>query len=87
MARTRYTLAFDHHNMVPAPAGKAAVQTIFKSEDGILLAYGITLPDGLAGYSPGCLFFHTDGGDGTALYVNEGTVTTSDFNLITVASA
>ncbi|KKM16493.1 hypothetical protein LCGC14_1685280 [marine sediment metagenome] len=49
MSRTRYTLAFDHHNMVPAPAGSAVVQTIFKSEDGILLAYGSTVPDGLAG--------------------------------------
>ncbi len=85
MSRTRYTLAFDHHNMVPAPAGSAVVQTIFKSEDGILLAYGSTVPDGLAGYAIGCIFMHTDGTNGTALYVNEGTTTTSDFNAITVA--
>ena len=86
MSRTRATIAFDLHNMVPGPAGSAVVQTIYKSEDGILLCYGITLPDGLAGYAIGCLFQHTDGGDATALYVNEGTATVSDFNAVTVAT-
>ena len=53
---------------------------------GLLQAAGETVPtDGAAGYATGCLFQHTDGGDGTALYVNEGTVTSCDFNAITVA--
>lgn len=86
MGRNRAQLAFDHHNMVPAPAGKAVVQTIFKSEDGILLCYGITKPtDGTAGYAIGCLFMHTDGDDGTSLYVNEDTATECEFNAVTVA--
>jgi len=55
---------------------------------GLLLASGTTVPtDGTAGYATGCIFQHTDGGDGSALYVNEGTVTSCDFNLITVAAA
>jgi len=55
---------------------------------GFLIASGPTLPtDGDAGYQPGCIFIHTDGTDGSALYVNEGTVTACDFNLITVAAA
>jgi hypothetical protein len=46
-----------------------------------------TVPtDGDAGYSPGCLCIHTDGGDGTSLYVNEGTVSSCNFNAITVAA-
>jgi len=53
---------------------------------GLLNSHGTTVPtDGTAGYETGCLFQHTDGGDGTALYVNEGTVTSCDFNAITVA--
>lgn len=50
------------------------------------LAYGTTVPtDGDSGYVVGCLYLHTDGGDGTALYVNEGSSTSCNFNAITVA--
>lgn len=50
---------------------------------GILQAYGATVPtDGSTGYATGCLFHHTDGGDGTSLYVNEGTLTSCDFNAL-----
>ncbi len=53
---------------------------------GLLMAAGATVPaDTTAGYETGCLFQHTDGGDGTSLYVNEGSVTSCDFNAITVA--
>lgn len=61
-------------------------QSIPDPDSGLLLASGTTVPtDGTAGYATGCLFQHTDGGDGTALYVNEGTKTSCDFNAITVA--
>jgi hypothetical protein len=54
-------------------------------EVGLLLAHGKTVPtDGAAGYQTGCLFQKTDGGDGTALYVNEGTAASCDFNAVTV---
>jgi hypothetical protein len=53
---------------------------------GIMRDMGTTVPsDGTAGYGIGCLFQHTDGGDGTALYVNEGTLASCNFNAITVA--
>lgn len=50
---------------------------------GILQAYGVTVPaDASEGYATGAIFIHTDGGDDTALYVNEGTKASSDFNAI-----
>jgi len=50
---------------------------------GLLFASGATVPtDGTDGYQVGCLFQHTDGGAGTALYLNEGSVTSCDFNPI-----
>jgi hypothetical protein len=53
-----------------------------------LIVHGTTVAsDGDSGYAIGCLYIHTDGGDGSALYVNEGTATSCDFNLITVAAA
>lgn len=57
---------------------------LLQKENGdILDAHGDTVPaDGTAGYATGCLFRHTDGGDGTALYVNEGTRTSADFNAL-----
>lgn len=63
-----------------------AIQPPGPDVSGLLMAHGTTVPtDGAAGYATGCLFQHTDGGDGTALYVNEGTSTSCDFNAITVA--
>jgi hypothetical protein len=57
-----------------------------KTATGITRVLGKTLPtDALAGYAPACLFQHTDGGAGSALYVNEGTATSCDFDLVTVA--
>lgn len=54
--------------------------------EGYLFAHGPTVPtDGTPGYATGCLFQHTDGGAGTALYVNEGTVAACDFDAVTVA--
>lgn len=53
---------------------------------GILDAYGKTVPaDGAVGYATGCIFRHTDGGAATALYVNEGTADSCDFDAVTVA--
>lgn len=55
--------------------------------DDLLFANGKVVPaDGTAGYQTGCLFQHTDGGDGTSLYVNEGTSASCNFNAVTVAA-
>jgi len=78
--------SFEAETMVPAPAASATVRAIYTIEDGILIAYGNTVPaDATAGYAIGCIFIHTDGGDATALYVNEGTASSCNFNAITVA--
>ena len=54
---------------------------------GIMLDMGDTVPaDNTAGYGTGCMFQKTDGGDGTALYVNEGTNLLCNFNAVTVAA-
>lgn len=50
---------------------------------GFLVAWGTTVPaDGSKNYATGCLFIKHDGGNNTALYVNEGTEASSDFNPI-----
>lgn len=79
MGRNRFTLAFDHHNMVPAPAARAAaVQVMFKSEDGIMLCYGTAatnvapLTDAGA-YAPGCLYIRVVDSS-SLLYQNGGTL-------------
>jgi len=41
--------------------------------------------DGSAGYEPGCVYVHTDGVAGTALYINDGTGTSCDFNAMSAA--
>jgi hypothetical protein len=78
---------FELDNMMPAPAGVAVPVTMYKSEDGILQCYGTTKPaDAATGYATGCLFQNTDGGDGTSLYVNEGSVTSASFKAVTAAA-
>lgn len=54
--------------------------------EGLLMASGDTVPtDGTAGYQPSCIFQHTDGAVGDFLYVNEGTLASCDFDVVTVA--
>lgn len=55
---------------------------------GLLFASGATVPsDATDGYQSGCIFQHTDGGAGTVLYVNEGSVTSSLFVPIAAMTA
>lgn len=57
-----------------------------KTTSGITRIVGKTVPtDATAGYAIGCLFQHVDGGAGTSLYANEGTVGSCDFDAVTVA--
>lgn len=43
-----------------------------------IIASGSGAPtDSVAGYAPGCLYFRTDGGADTSLYINTGTITSS----------
>ncbi len=55
---------------------------------GVLIGYGPTVPtDGATGYATGCTFIHTDGGQFTSIYVNEGTESSCDFNALTMSSS
>lgn len=55
---------------------------------GYLFARGSTVPsDGATGYAKGCIFQQTDGSEGTVLYVNEGSVTSADFNAVASLTA
>lgn len=83
MSRDRFTKAYDHQNMVPAPKAVATVRTIWNTEDGILMASGNTVPtDATTGYAESCIFFHIDGSAGTMVYINEGSGISCDFNLL-----
>ncbi len=63
------------------PAPSAIPQPTLKNAIGIIDAYGTTVPvDGTAGYITGATFKKSNGGANTSLYVNEGSVTSSDFN-------
>lgn len=50
---------------------------------GILRQVGLTVPtDGTAGYVPGAEFIKTNGTIGATRYINEGSVTSCDFNAV-----
>lgn len=52
-------------------------------EPGLRMASGTEVPTaGEKGYATGCIFQHTDGGAGDALYVNTGTVDSCSFTAI-----
>jgi len=55
---------------------------------GILLSYGTIVPtSGASGYATGCNFIHTDGGAGTAFYINEGSGTSCSFVAVAAMTA
>jgi len=72
----------------PFPRPSTTVVPILRVADAtygelIMMAYGTSVPtDATSGYAVGCIFVHTDGGNDTALYVNEGTAASCDFNAI-----
>lgn len=48
--------------------------------------HGTTVPtDGVEGYAPGCLFIKVGGGQGDTFFVNEGTLASANFDLVTTA--
>lgn len=82
MGRNRFTLAFDHHNMVPAPAARAILQVVFKTEDGILFGYSTATKavlDARTDCAPGCLILDTTN---VRWYVNQGTKASPDFQYL-----
>ena len=73
--------SFEAENMVPGPAASTTVRAVYTIEDGILIAYGNTVPtDETAGYAEGCKFTKVNGADGEKRYTNEGTAESCAFN-------
>jgi NADPH-dependent curcumin reductase CurA len=63
-------------------------RVLFNQSGHGIIAQGTTVPtDATAGYATGCLFFQNDGTEDTALYVNDGSATSCDFNAIPTNSA
>ena len=60
-----------------------------KTADGfVTLAKGVSVPaNGVAGFEVGCIFQKTNGAQGTALYINEGTRASALFGVLSVSSA
>lgn len=57
------------------------------ADGNVTLCKGATVPtDGASGYITGCIFQHTDGGQNTAIYVNEGSITSCDFDAISTSA-
>ena len=79
MSRTRYTIGFDLHNMTPGIQGTADYQTIFKSEDGVLEAYGTTVPTATNTFAEGCIFHKVNASSNDVIYVNNGTYASPNF--------
>jgi hypothetical protein len=65
----------------------SALETLLEVPgEGIYFAKGTTKPsDGAAGYAKGCIFIDTDASAGNILFCNEGTVTSADFDAVSVA--
>lgn len=60
----------------------------YDSSGKVLLATGTTVPtDTDAGYAKGCLFIKTNGSAGSVLYLNEGSSTSADFNVVESAAS
>ena len=69
--------------------GSTAVTILGKDKSGMITkAQGATVPtDASAGAAVGCIFFDTDSGAGTTIYINEGSTTSCDFNALTSGSS
>jgi len=76
------------HNMMAGPAASAAIQTIYKSEDGIMLCYGTaayTVLEADTVYAPGCIYIKVVAAGPSIWYGNQGTAASPDFDTFTVA--
>ena len=58
----------------------------FSGGAGKHFVHGLVVPtDGVEGYAPGCFFIDVNGGQGATLYVNEGTLVSANFDLVTTS--
>lgn len=79
---TEYTIFKELRDMFPAPAGVATPVVMYKSDDGVLAAYGTTVPTTASTYAEGCTFYKVNGTNGNVKYVNVGSYTSPDFQKV-----
>jgi len=80
MARSRYTMAFDHHNMVKAPTATSTVRVVWNSEDGVMDCYGTgSAPTTANTYAEGCIYRKLVAAGVSIMYINYGTYASPDF--------
>ena len=77
MSANRSNIHWHLDNMIGGPAASSTIKTIFKTEDGILLAYGTSATNvapltTAALWSPGCLYIKIVD-SASVLYLNTGT--------------
>jgi len=68
--------SFKLENMVPFPTGATTPRVIIPGTDGVLMAYGTSVPSAVAGYAKGCIFIDVSG---AKTYSNTGTTTSCTF--------
>jgi len=70
----------------PIGGDSERVMIEFSTGLGKVLVHGTTVPaDAVEGYAPGCFFIDVNGGQGATLFVNEGTLASANFDLVTTA--
>ena len=70
------------------PLGEDTERVIEEFSGGLgkIKVHGTTVPtDGVEGYAPGCIFMDVNGGQGATFFVNEGTLASANFDLVTTA--
>jgi hypothetical protein len=78
----RANIQWHLHNMKAGyPGGEPEPIVLHRTQAGITYCVGDTVPTG-AGYAPGCIFVHHDAASSDYGYINNGTVTTADFEKI-----
>ncbi len=73
---------FELNNMLAGPPAEVTPYVTYRSEDGVLAAYGTTVPSTADVYAVGCKFLKVDGTNGNVLYLNVGTKAVPDFKAV-----
>ncbi len=79
---TEFTIFKDLRDMIAAPAGVATPVVMYKTEDGVLAAYGTTVPTTASTYAKGCVFYKVNGTNGNVQYINVGSYASPDFQQV-----
>ena len=77
MGGRRHAHAFDHHNMVGGPAASSVVTVTWRTEEGILICYGLSAIATLEAedadtYAPGCIYIRSLAAGTSVAYINVG---------------